>query len=282
MPSLWSTATVGLVAATTAAGVYATQSPDLHVPLETPKATVYLPVVKQADTAVPAAPKLVADVREPRNDQWVSEALKQARIVGDAAGKPPVSEPLQLAEASGEPAAAPVEVRRNTPAPVEKKVASAAPAPRKQAEKKPEPVKKARPLPKSNLAKLRQAAKAPGDADNAFMLSRELRSSGADSTEWVAMLEWAADHSHQPSIYKLGTVFRDGDGVQKDTRFARFWFEMGAAEGHLPSIHNLGLMLVQGQGGPKEPERGYRLIGLAADNGFTDSMKLIAELPASN
>jgi hypothetical protein len=298
MPSFWSTATVGLIAATTAAGVAATHAPDFYRPPEAPRATLYLPVVKKPLPEI-AAPVLKDPEASPDAEApWVSEALKQARAVGGTAAMPPKAP--KLADSAGDiPAAAETvsiaEVRQKPAKPSgaaptasasaakSAKASTAQPAsddlPVAQAAGKPATAKKKAPAAGS-LAALRLAAKAPRDPDHAFRLSKDMRAAGAGPTEWTAMLEWAADRGHEDSIYRLGTIFRTGDGVPRDTRFARFWFEMGAAEGHVASIHNLGVMLVEGHGGPKEPDRGYRLIALAAENGFADSMKLVAELPA--
>ena len=289
MPSFWSTATVGLIAATTAAGVAATQAPEFYRAPEAPRATLYLPVVKSAqpETAAP-----VGESAAPATDApWVSEALKQARAVGGAAATPPRAPKLADDDKPETAASAPAsiaEVRQKPDLPAAQPKAAKPAAPAKTdggAAARPAPTeaaaapKKAAPAA-SSLAGLRLAAKSPRDVDHAWRLAKDLRAAGAGPAEWTAMLEWAADRGHEASIYKLGSIFQTGDGVPRDTRFARFWYEMGAAEGHLASIHNLGIMLVEGHGGPKEPQRGYRLIALAAENGHADSLKLVAELPA--
>lgn len=287
MPSFWSTATVGLIAATTAAGVVATQAPEFYRAPQAPRATLYLPVVKSVQPEA-AAPEIKSAGTLP-DAPWVSEALKQARAVGGTAAMPPKAPKLADAAPDTAAASSPVsiaEIRQkpDVPAAQSKAAKPAAPAATDQ-------VAAARTTPKaaapkqaapaaSSLAGLRLAAKSPKGVDHAWQLARDLRKAGAGPAEWTAMLEWAADRGHEASIYKLGSIFQTGDGVPRDTRFARFWYEMGAAEGHLASIHNLGVMLVEGHGGPKEPQRGYRLIALAAENGHADSLKLVAELPA--
>ena len=55
MPSFWSTATVGLIAVTTAAGVVASRLPDQPALLTKPQATVYLPIVKKPQQQIPNA-----------------------------------------------------------------------------------------------------------------------------------------------------------------------------------------------------------------------------------
>ena len=292
MPSFWSTATVGLIAATTAAGVAATHAPEFYRTPEAPRATLYLPVVKSAQPEIAApAPESAA----PATDApWVSEALKQARAVGGPTAAPPRAQKLADADKPEPAVAAPVSNAPVSIAEVRQKpdVPAAQPKAAKPAEPaKTDEVAAARPAPKaaapkqtapaaSSLAGLRLAAKSPRDVDHAWRLAKDLRAAGAGPAEWTAMLEWAADRGHEASIFKLGSIFQTGDGVPRDTRFARFWYEMGAAEGHLASIHNLGIMLVEGHGGPKEPQRVYRLIALAAENGHADSLKLVAELPA--
>lgn len=287
MPSFWSTATVGLIAATTAAGVAATHAPEFYRAPEAPRATLYLPVIKSAQPEIDLP---VVESAAPATDApWVSEALKQARAVGGPAVAPPRAPKLADADKPDPVSTAPVsiaEVRRKPDVPaaqpkaakpaepaITDEVAAARPAPKAAAPKKATPAA-------SSLAGLRLAAKSPKGVDHAWRLAKDLRAAGAGPAEWTAMLEWAADRGHEASIYRLGSIFQTGDGVPRDTRFARFWYEMGAAEGHLASIHNLGVMLVEGHGGPKEPQRGYRLIALAAESGFADSLKLVAELPA--
>lgn len=287
MPSFWSTATVGLIAATTAAGVMASRLPEQSVLLKKPQATVYLPITKKPPQQIPNAAIDIRNETVVRADTWVSEALKQARVVSDVAAPPPAprvartdTNNLPVIQPRAKPSIP------DTASEPEVTASLAVNAVTTAAKPEPETPKQARKAPavtghaSQKLVALRLQAKNPDSVKAAFDLSSRLRDAGARPVEWTEMLEWAADRGHTASMYKLGTLFRDGEGVKKDTRFSRFWFEMAAAEGHIPSLHNLGVMLVEGKGGPKEPERGYRLISLAAEKGFTDSMKLIAELPA--
>ncbi|MEQ9198671.1 MAG: hypothetical protein RLN80_01700, partial [Rhodospirillales bacterium] len=264
MPSFWSTATVGLIAATTAAGVMASRLPEQSLLAGKPQATVYLPIAKKPQQQIPNAEIDIRNEPAASSETWVSEALKQARVVSDSAAPPsaPQVAPAatknsQIAGPRAKPSAPPVAGETETTASLTVVAASAkatpapAPASSKQTAKAPAPTGHA----SQKLAALRLQAKSPASATAAFDLSSQLRDAGARAVEWTEMLEWAADRGHTPSMYKLGTLFRDGEGVKKDTRFSRFWFEMAAAEGHIPSLHNLGIMLVEGKGGPKEPER---------------------------
>ena len=214
MPSFWSTATVGLIAVTTAAGVVASRLPDQPALLTKPQATVYLPIVKKPQQQIPNANIDVQSETAADNESWVSEALKQARVASDVAAPPPAPQVAQaetrtssIAEPRIKPAP-PVAVTE-TEITASLTVAAGKPvaAPKQAAAEK---IRK--PAPSGHvsqkLAALRLQAKNPSSAKAAYDLSARLRTAGARAVEWTEMLEWAADRGHTPSMYKLGSLFR--------------------------------------------------------------------------
>ena len=61
-----------------------------------------------------------------------------------------------------------------------------------------------------------------------------------DRFEWaLSLLENYADNGDTDAIYKLGTYYYTGSGVEKDLDKARSWYMKGADLGHRDSIEML-------------------------------------------
>lgn len=54
----------------------------------------------------------------------------------------------------------------------------------------------------------------------------------AQALKWYRL---AAEQQDAPAQYALGTLYRDGQGVKKNTRLAREWLQRAAAQGHAPA-----------------------------------------------
>ncbi|MDY7115668.1 sel1 repeat family protein [Halomonas sp. SSL-5] len=76
-----------------------------------------------------------------------------------------------------------------------------------------------------------------------------------------ALIE-AAEQGHPGAMADLGRAFREGRGVQADSRAARRWLEQAANAGHTGARAELGEMLLDG-----EPQRALSLLQAAADAG---------------
>jgi TPR repeat protein len=68
-----------------------------------------------------------------------------------------------------------------------------------------------------------------------------------------------ASKKYLPSINMLGTMYRDGLGVDRDLKRARDCFERATAGGHVFSKRNLGVLLMRGKFGVFQAMRGLVL-----------------------
>lgn len=76
-----------------------------------------------------------------------------------------------------------------------------------------------------------------------------------------ALIE-AAEQGHPGAMADLGRAFREGRGVQADSRAARRWLEQAANAGHTGARAEIGEMLLD-----SEPQRALSLLQAAADAG---------------
>jgi TPR repeat protein len=70
--------------------------------------------------------------------------------------------------------------------------------------------------------------------------------------EAVALFQAGAIHGDETSMYNLGILFQNGQGVTRDDAKAREWFKNAADKGNTDAMVNLGLLFEYGQGGPQD------------------------------
>ena len=70
--------------------------------------------------------------------------------------------------------------------------------------------------------------------------------------EAVALFQAGAIHGDETSMYNLGILFQNGQGVTRDYAKAREWFEKAAAKGNTDAMVNLGVLFEYGQVGPQD------------------------------
>ena len=83
--------------------------------------------------------------------------------------------------------------------------------------------------------------------------------SGINDLKAKKWLEKAADQNHPQALYELATMYRRGDGVEKDQPKAAELFEKAAARGHALSQRSLGNMYYEGEGVEKDREKAEEL-----------------------
>jgi len=129
------------------------------------------------------------------------------------------------------------------------------------------------PIPDDLVMRLQKLAES-GDAKAQFKLGMMYRigegvpKNPAKAAEW---LENAAAQGNANAQYNLGMMCRVGDGVPENSAKAAEWFEKAAAQGNVNAQYNLGVMYDTGDGVPIKPVKALEWFQKAAAQGDTMS-----------
>ncbi|QTL03273.1 SEL1-like repeat protein [Aquabacter sp. L1I39] len=99
---------------------------------------------------------------------------------------------------------------------------------------------------------------APGDPRLTFQLGRALQISATDLHEAATLYAAAAEAGHVVamrnlgSLYRYGSLYRDGTSIDRDYGKARSWYEKAAASDDVGSLRALGDLYLEGLGVPKD------------------------------
>ena len=74
--------------------------------------------------------------------------------------------------------------------------------------------------------------------------------------------------------FKLGVMYRHGEGVPKDVQEAVTWYRKAAEQGHVRAQNNLGVMYDMGQGVPKDFVRAHMWYNIGAKASSGDERKI--------
>ena len=91
----------------------------------------------------------------------------------------------------------------------------------------------------------------------------------------LAALITKADQGDAEAQYKLGLIYRNGQGVPQDNKEAARWYGLAADQGYALGQYNLGLMYAKGRGVPQDYIQAYMWYNLAASNSRGD-LRLLA------
>ena len=88
--------------------------------------------------------------------------------------------------------------------------------------------------------------------------------------------EKAAEYGNAQAQGRLGRLFLDGNGVQKDFGKALEWFNKAAAQEDVIAQFGLGMMYGKGDGVPKDESKAQEWIQKAASQGLPDAQNAVA------
>lgn len=110
----------------------------------------------------------------------------------------------------------------------------------------------------------------PKAANHAFLKAMQLSRDGkiADAAPWYRK---AAENGHVEAQFVLGTMYRTGRGVKKNTREAAEWYQRAANAGNAWAQFSLGNMRIDGEGVERNFSDGVRLYRLAAGQGHREA-----------
>lgn len=127
---------------------------------------------------------------------------------------------------------------------------------------------------------LHQSAKA-GHPEAYYLLGvaaeRQLLAS-SDNTPAAAAAYFrsAAEQYFPRAMQKLGMMYREGSGVEKDLRQASRWFYLCTRQGNAQCAFFAGVMLEDGEGIAPDPQAAVRLYQYASEQGHTGAMNRLA------
>ena len=73
------------------------------------------------------------------------------------------------------------------------------------------------------------------------------------------------------TIFSLGLMYKNGQGVPQDYQEAVKWYRLSAEQGVREAQYNLGVMYYQGQGVPQDYKEAVRLYRLSAEQGQAEA-----------
>lgn len=96
----------------------------------------------------------------------------------------------------------------------------------------------------------------------------------------AALNEWRplAEQGNADAQYKLGIMYRRGEGVAQDYRTAIEWFKLAADQGNVAAQSNLGAIYDQGLGITQDSSAAFKWFKLAAESGNGYSRFILGEM----
>jgi len=114
------------------------------------------------------------------------------------------------------------------------------------------------------------ASACSGDVDAQIKLGKMYRDGDGIEKDGDKAVEWLAKAANQGSTtakFILGYMYKDGDGVPLNYSKAIEWFTLASEEGDLDSLVWLGLLHERGHGFPKDPSKAVEYYSIAAAKG---------------
>ncbi len=96
---------------------------------------------------------------------------------------------------------------------------------------------------------------------------------GILTSKQIKTWEEAAAKGTPEDQYKLGKLFRDGDGMPKDLAAAAKWFKIAAEAGHPKAQYQLGLLYHQGMGVTQNFQEAIKWYTKSAEQGYGNAQE---------
>ena len=92
----------------------------------------------------------------------------------------------------------------------------------------------------------------------------------------AATLASLAENGHAPSQFRLGFLYRQGLGVQRNSRLASYWFDKAARGGDVGGQYWLAESYRRGEGLPASPELAFEWFQRLAERGYAPAQYQVA------
>ena len=117
-----------------------------------------------------------------------------------------------------------------------------------------------------------------GDAEAQYKLGLIYRNGQGVPQDYKEVVRWlrlAAEQGLDEAQSELGVRYGNGQGVPQDNKEAARWYGLAADQGYALGQYNLGLMYAKGRGVPQDYIQAYMWYNLAASNSRGD-LRLLA------
>ena len=91
----------------------------------------------------------------------------------------------------------------------------------------------------------------------------------------------AAEVGHSEAQFRLGLLYKNGDGVEKNSVEASRWYQKAAEQGFAKAQVNLGLMYQRGEGVEKNYSKAAEWQRKAANNGYSEGLLNLGNMYAN-
>ena len=115
----------------------------------------------------------------------------------------------------------------------------------------------------------------------AMLKMAEFCSSGKVEGGDAAAFNWcrsAAETGFVPAIYRMATMYYQGEGVRRDLPRAYSIYKELADDGEADAMFMVGRMLYEGLGVEKDMEKGFRCLAEAASMGSDIAVQLVQDI----
>ena len=127
-----------------------------------------------------------------------------------------------------------------------------------------------------------QAGADHGDATSMWNLGVLYANGQGVAQDYAKAREWyqkAVDKGSADAMYKLGNLYDDGQGVAQDYAKAREWYQKAADKGSAEAMFTLGLHYDYGQGVAQDFAKAREWYEKAADKGDASAKVRLQQLP---
>jgi TPR repeat protein len=113
---------------------------------------------------------------------------------------------------------------------------------------------------------------------NLGVMYKEGKGVQQDSKQAVAWFQKAVDQGFAAAQYNLGFMYRQGKGVQQDSKKAAAWWQKAAEQGLVEAQSSLGNMYGKGEGVQQDVKQAALWFQKAADQGHTKAHLRLGDL----
>ncbi|MFZ1828024.1 MAG: tetratricopeptide repeat protein, partial [Candidatus Competibacteraceae bacterium] len=97
-----------------------------------------------------------------------------------------------------------------------------------------------------------------------------------DQATGARMLKALAENGHAPSQFRLGLLYRLGQGVPRQPHQAVYWFDKAARQDDVGGQYWLAEAYRRGEGAPAAPELAFQAFHRLAERGYAPAQHQIA------
>jgi TPR repeat protein len=117
-----------------------------------------------------------------------------------------------------------------------------------------------------------------GDAKSQFKMGMIYKLGQGVQQDYEEAVRWyrlSAEQGNASAQFYLGAMYDDGQGVPRDYKEAVKWYRLAAEQGHSESQYNFGLAYHRGQGVPQDYKKAFKWLLKSAEQKNLKAQRLI-------